>query len=348
MENRIKSVDVLRGFTVMYMVFFHSYILFYKYLSHPIFIVVGYISMGLGSTFIIVSGISFFLFINKNLTLNLKKREIFNNTFKRAFFLIGFTLLFQIMYSILFPSQDFIIHWSLFYVIGISMLAFVFIPFLTKKYRILFYCSLFISILLINNIIIYCKIVYLFFLVETGTFSIIPWANFFLIGMIVGDFILNTSKSHINTYSLAVLTTGIFLMIAWTLWAKTISYIILDLFFWSVGFSLILFITLFQILDLKQRNIFFEERFNQWGRTAFSLYYIHFVIIKGLIYVFLYFNKDFLKTGLLLYQLIIFIIIFMISLDLFLKIWYKYNYKYGLEWMMRKFERMSFFNKKIN
>lgn len=348
MVDRIKALDVLRGLTTIYMIFFHSYIWFSQMDFALSYTIINYIAMMFSTTYITVSGCAFYFFINKNIEKNVSRKEILNKVAKRASFMILVTIFFQILYYVIRGTSGelFIIHWSLFYDIGLSMLLFSFIPFLRRKFRQIAYLSIFILIFIANHVIFYYNIIVLFFLVTNGTFSYLPWGNFFIIGLFLGDLLKNAPEDNIHKYLLMILLWGVILITVWAIWIQENFYLYAFHFTFGTGVYLVLFTIFFFLLDFKKYNLRLHDRIIQWGRVTFSLYYVHFVILEGLKIAFRLLIVDYSEWHVYSYQFIILVVIFVIIIDLVIRFWYKYEYKYGLEWGMRRFADFSFKIKK--
>ncbi|MFX1277693.1 MAG: heparan-alpha-glucosaminide N-acetyltransferase domain-containing protein [Promethearchaeota archaeon] len=348
MDTRLKSLDICRGLTGVYMVFFHSYMFLTRLqfgLSHTI---LNYFAMMFSTTYITVSGGAFFYFMNKNFENNMSNKEIFTVVFKRAFFIIMVTMFIQVSSRLIFgPDPElFIIHWSLFYHIALGMLLFFFIPYLKRIFRQIAYISIISLVFIANHAIYYYNISYLIFFVEGGTFPFLPWINFFVIGIFLGDLIRNAPEEEINKYILILLLSAVTLLTIWAIWIRENFYLYAFHFTFGTGVFIIMFLIFFYLSDIKKLNLWMQDRIIQWGHITFSLYYLHFLVIFAFMYIFAFFILYYLTTGLLLYQFIIFIIAFIIAVELSIRFWQKHEYKYSLEWSMRKFADFSFFQKK--
>ena len=353
MRERRNSIDVLRGLAIIFMSQFHIY-------YHWIFCIKRYdlfedIIFFFGSIstpiFIFVSGISFFLFINKKININLEKKKIIFEIMKRALFIFIITTSFQIFFGYLLDMQiTFIIYWSLFQVIAFSMIIFCFLPFLKRKIRMFFYLFLFIFIYILNFLIIFHKIVPLYFLTD-GIHGFIPYANFFIFGLFLGDLLTNSSPDGFKKNILVSLPISIvFVIIGFLGFLMTgdfmenkITYYIM-----SFGVFLILFSACYYFFDFKKVNHFLPRMIIRWGKFSFSIYYIHFGFIAMGKIIFPLLINDLYSKGFLYYQFLIIILFFFVSLELFMKIWEKIDYKFGLEWLMNKISKKSLFFEKMN
>ena len=349
MENRLKSIDVLRGLCVLLMTVGHMYYFWTEKFEGMIGATTQFIIIIAAPIFPLVSGCSYYLSINKRIKNETPKLKIFTYILKRSVFIFIISTLFLFIFGFIFglPFTS-IIYWSIFQVIAISMLVFFIIPFLKRNLRMMLYMGIFLLIFLIGHIIIHFKIESLYILISGGNFPFFPWGNFFLFGIFIGDFILELSEEQVNRFLFIFLSTGIILIIFFIGGVYSISYLFISIFFKNLGIFFIIFPILYYILDVKEKDTFLERRLSQWGRVAFSLYYIQFMIIGLGIILFPLTISDIYSNGFLFYQYLIMAAISVLIIDLFLRIWKKFDYILGIEWFMNNVLKKPFsFNKML-
>lgn len=346
MNERINSVDILRGLATIHMIIYHSYAILTG-MNYGLFgDIIFHLAQLIATIFIIVSGSSLFLFIEKQLNAKLSKKSIFNIVFKRASFIIIVVTLFQLIYGLIFPSTtSSLIHWSVFHIIGISMIIFFLVPFLKRNFRIMIYLVFIPIIFILGHVIIDNDIILLQFLVAGGEFPILPWINFFIFGLFIGDLLANLTEKELYKTFYIFIPMGLILVIIWFFWVIKILYLFIHQFVWSIGAFLIAFPILFYFTDIKMYNSRVQRRIIEWGKTPFSIYYIHIVILLSIKIIFPYVYQLFHMGLISIPNFIIFVFIFTLILEIFLRIWKKFDYKYGMEWSMRRFAQFSFINK---
>jgi len=299
------------------------------------------------SFFLIVSGTSFFLFINKKISKKISRKNIFSETLKRALFIFIVSLLIQVFFGFVLGMHiSFIIYWSIFQVIAFSMITFFAIPFLKRNLRITIMFSSLFLIFLANYVIGYYKIEILYILVSGGDFPYIRWASFYVFGMVLGDLIINTPIDKFKKILIITLSTGIFLLILWFFW---ISQLLIDSFILSFSATFSIFFILFPIIyyftDIKESESFFQETLTHWGKFSFSIYYIQFGVIAAGVIIFPLIISDIYSNGFLFYQYLILLVLIYIGIDIFLRIWKKFDYIFGIEWFLNLISKKSLFLK---
>ncbi len=346
MEKRFKSVDITRAYAIIFMITSHIYILWsvqYFYIAADII----YLFNGYAAPFfLIVSGISFFLYINNRIIKEYSKKEIFINVLKRALFLFIVTIIFLLAFGFMLGMQiSFIIYWSIFQVIAFSMMVYFIIPFLKRYLRLLVMCSLFFFIFLAFFLISFYKIEILYILISGGNFTYLPWANFYIFGMLIGELLINTKIDKFKKILISFLSIGILNFILWFFCIRyiniTVDYYFIPLFFVAYAGFFILFPLTYYYADFRESNSFIKEKLTRWGRVSFSLYYIHFVVIIGGFIIFPLLINDTYLRGFIFYQYLILLAIIFVGLDIFLIIWEKYDYIFGIEWFMTKITKKS-------
>ena len=329
MKNRINSIDILRGFAVFLMVIGHMY---YNWTnrfyvdSTPVGDPFNFLLTICPPLFPLASGFGYYWFINKKIEKNQPKLEIIKIVILRAIFIFIISTLFSFLFGFIIgiPFTT-IIYWSIFQTLAVSMLIFIILPFLTKKWRFLLYVTLFFSIFTITHLINFYNLEMFYFLVKIGNFPLFPWANFFIVGILVGDLMFNASENEIYKILQIFSLSGSVLISIYIFWAYNIYNLYLDIFIKNLGILFISFSILYYYLDIKENEYILQNRLTQWGRVAFSIYYLHFGIVAIGLFIFPLIISDFYPDLLFLYQYIIVTIIGVILIDWFLRIWEKYN-----------------------
>ncbi|MFW9990406.1 MAG: heparan-alpha-glucosaminide N-acetyltransferase domain-containing protein [Candidatus Odinarchaeota archaeon] len=354
MLKRIRSIDFLRGLTVFSMIIYHLFIYWVHNKAQnygpfaEIFHFFGYLA---APFFLIISGISYHIYIKRKIDEDQSKLKIFFEVLKRAIFIFTISTTFQLLFGFIFDMKiKFIIYWSVFQIISFSMVLFYSIQFCKKSLRILIHSILIVFFIIFEFIIKAYNIFFLYLLVE-GTFEFIPWASFFLSGLIFGEIFLSFSNEIINNKMTFLLAIGICNTVFIIIWINIFDYYyyvpnFFPFFIMMIGIFCILSFISYYLLDIRKYKFYFQESLIRWGRIAFSVYYIHFgVIAIGNIFFPIFLNQIY-TNGFLLYQFIIILILFFVALVIFTKIWQKYNYILGIEWIMNKFLKKTLFLQK--
>ena len=345
MEYRINSIDFLRGISVILMIIGHIYFIWPDVNNNLFEEIILLIVLIAPAFFLLISGFSFYIFIGKKINEKNSKLKIFYEVVKRAFFIFIISTIFQIFFGFILCMQiTDIIYWSIFQIIAFSMIIFFIIPFLKYYLRIFLYFTLFFFIFFINFLNLFYEIGILYILVEQGTFPFIPWVSFYLVGIFIGDILINSRKKRINLILFNFSLIGIIIFIFWIIWGIKVQTLYISIFLESYCIFLIIFPICYFFLDIKEVEFFLSRSLTQWGKTAFSLYYIQFAIVAiGLIVFPLILNES-----ILIFQFFLIITIILFALEFFLKIWRNFDYKYGIEWLMSKFTKKSLYYKNLN
>ncbi|MFX1391999.1 MAG: acyltransferase [Promethearchaeota archaeon] len=349
MEARLNSIDILRGFAVILMVIGHIYYSFPdKYnkssiIGPPLLFIV----LIAPPFFLIISGFGFYLFIVKRINSGFTKRSIIKDICLRAIFIFIIATLFQFFFGSLLNMQiSSIIYWSIFQIIAFSMILFLIIPFLNQKIRIFFYIFSFSLIFFIYFFSSYSEGQFIFKFLVNGIFPFIPWVNFFLFGMGLSDFKLNSSIISQKREMSIILFIGVLVTFLWFfLFVLSFDLFILT-FFKAIGLFLIFFSILYFYFDIKELESILSKRIIEWGKLAFSIYYLQFGIAICLKFLFDKKIIQFESLIVLFIQFLILASVILFFLEFFLLLWKKFEYKYGIEWLMNLFSSKSLFIKK--
>ncbi len=347
MAKRLNSIDILRGISVILMIFGH---VFYAWpIVNNIFLINLFIFIFLLAPplFLIISGFSFYLFVNNMKMNSYSKKKIFIEILKRALFISIVTTMFILIFGFIYNLKiSFIIYWSIFQVISLSMILFWSIIFIRQIYRLICYLFLICIIFLINLIICFYKIYLLYILIKGESFSFIPWCNFFIFGLLVSDLLNNTQQEKIKKIILMFLVIIINNLLLWAIFSTMITDSFFLHYLKSISFFVISFAICYYYIDIKNYDTKFSKYLTQWGRIAFSIYYIQFILIIGgrlLIPLIIYELVLFIPVEFLFYLILISIYLI---LEIIINIWKKFNYIYGIEWLMNQISKKSLFIKK--
>ncbi|MFX0072061.1 MAG: acyltransferase family protein [Candidatus Hermodarchaeota archaeon] len=347
MDNRIVSIDVIRGLCVVLMVVGHMYYLWVSTVDYIPGIIIAFIIIIPSGVFPLVSGYAFYYYIDRENNKEIKKSKIFRVALMRAgfIFFISTTITFLFGFFIgVHPNT--IIYWSIFQLIAVSMISFFFIPFLRIEFRMLSYLILSILIFFFCFIILNYEIKILYILFNVGNFPFLPWAIYFLFGIFIADLTKNFPENKISTLLLVYMSIGAIVITAFFLGISNVTYMYIDLFFKNIGAFLIIYPILYFFMDLKGFESSLQNRLIQWGKVAFSVYYLHFGLLVMGLFILPFIINDIFSNGLSLYQYFISATIILISIDIFLRLWKRYNYILGIEWAMSKFSKKSLFDQK--
>ena len=339
MEARLNSVDLLRGIAIMLMIQMHVYI-YWMNISYNLF---GRIIITSGQCaapfFLIVSGISYFLYMNKKISKDNSKKEIIFDVLKRAGFIFAVSTLLSFLFGFLLGlERKSLIYWSIFQVIAFAMLLFVFIPFLKRQIRVLNYFSLIGIIFFLNIIIIYYNLELLYVFVKVGDFPFFSFSSLFLFGMFLGDLIIYSFPKQFRYWFIISIPIGIISILIFVLWENMLTLYIMSFGIFINTFSIIYFYT-----DLKKKDNNLNKLIKNWGKFSFSIYYIQFGIIIIGLYLFPIVLGDYFGEGFIYYYFIIIMLLLYLGLEIMFRIWEKYNYFFSLEWFLSKITKKSFF-----
>ena len=349
MKDSIISLDIMRGFTVFLMILFHTFMEWMNWTPRDygffrnIMVFFGFLAPPF---FLIISGMAYYFFINRKINENLAKSIIFSDVIKRSLFIFAVPTLIQIGMEFVFSIElTSFIYWSIFQIIGFSMVLFFISQFLKQDLRRILYLDLIFLFFLLDFFSSYNEPNYLSILGD-GVFPFIPWINFYIIGLLFGDLISSWPKKKVSKnlkISTIIGIGGIISFFIWVVFSSTPNFI--PYFMLMIGIFILLFTVFFYWIDIKGRVFYFQFSIIHWGKLAFSMYYIHFGLIALGILVFPLLIGEIYYFGFSIFLFIILIIAFFLSLEIFLRIWQRYNYFLGLEWFMNKISKKTLFEK---
>ena len=353
MKDRIVSLDIMRGFTIFLMILFHIFMEWMNWAPRnygffrDIMVFFGYLAPPF---FLIISGVASYFFIyNRKINENISISLIFYEVIKRSLFIFIVPTVLQIGMEFVFNIElTNIIYWSIFQIIGFSMVLFFISLFLKQDLRRILFLDLIFLFFLLDFFSSYNEPNYLSILGD-GVFPFIPWINFYIIGLLFGDLISSWPKKK-DSKNLIISTIigigGIISFFIWVVFSSTPNFI--PYFMLMIGIFILLFSIFYYLIDIKGRVFYFQFSIIHWGKLAFSIYYLHFGLIASGIIVFPLLIGEIYYYGFSIYQFFILIIIFFLSLEIFLRIWQRYNYFLGIEWFLNKISKKTLFLKKFS
>lgn len=348
MKNRLNSIDILRGIAVLLMVFGHIY---YRWLNTSRILfeeTIIQVFLLAPPFFLVVSGMSFYIFINHMKDNGIPKTIVFYEVFKRALFIFVFSTVIQLLFGFTYNMKiSFILYWSIFQIIAFSMILFYFMLFAKQFLRICLYFILIILIFALEYFIKFHEITILYIFIRGDAFSFIPWSNFFILGLFLSDILYNFYENRTKGIMIIFLFFGVIALFLWIFWIRNSSLLSFSTFLMSIGVFLLLFPLCYYYTDFKKHEFIFMKTIILWGKLAFSIYYIQFAILIVGMMTFLLIIKVLSFLIPLPYHFITIVILFFLLIELFLIIWRKFNYKFGVEWLMNYFSRRTYFTKRI-
>lgn len=328
-NSRLHSVDICRGFAVLLMIEAHI---------QPHIGLISSVSLLMAAPFfLIVSGLSYDLFLSSRLLETEVKRSIFLESLFRGFLIYTIPIIPYIIVGVFFASNftyatgnnnyelNFF-HWGVFQVIGVGYIIGLLVP-NNLKSKMIATTSAFIITYLISNFFQNS----LYFLIN-GTFPLFPWIGYFLFGRIIYELY---EKQYFKTDTTLLGFSIVFVFIALFIF-KIIGIDILSRdqvsVFLLISSIILLILSLFRTyVDHKHYSHRFFNPLKNIGKICFSAYYIHFILL-----FLLEKSAHFLLTNYpdVVLNLIIFlsIVVILVKLE---KIWKDYNYIFGLEWLLR-------------
>lgn len=337
-QQRIESLDFIRGLAILVMGQYHFMRIFINEdsLNEFLFILIKIPGRLAAPCFLLVSGIGAVMFYYTSLKKGQNQKEIRDKTIKRGTFLIIISTILNVFSYYSFNIGG-IWEWNVFQLIGFALI----ITTLLVKLRVI--GTIFFIILWQ---LLYVVVKTLRFeplsILSSGIFPVLPWLNYFLLGMFVGyliQFNLNHSVDNRIRTSLRIILFGTTIF----LWSKFYSYPhILDSGQRSSFMSMLLIFTLissllvvFDFLLKYLRPIFIYCI--KLGRVALSTYYFHMIYIYMVVVSCSFFNiEPKLNWGLV--EWILLNTFFWIPLFCFIRLfWENKNYLYSMEWFMNKY-----------
>ncbi|MHA2287225.1 MAG: acyltransferase family protein [Promethearchaeota archaeon] len=298
--QRIKSLDTFRGLIIALMVWSHA-CEWWLSPSSQWFFQVSYLFMDriFGPGFLFISGISTTLYVkNKfsklNLTKDVNKKVIRHEYFIRALILLAVALIYNSFVALLY--NDFLNIWKWFVLLTLSISLIVSWPILRKSkmlrifiaiiiwifnYYIFSFLSLYENQSNINGLIFYI------FYNSTDLEPILASFGFFLIGTVMGDFLLEKKmiKKKLrldNTICFPFLLSGLSLIVIGILFNYPFSFSITS-FSWIV-FTLGVNISTLSIFIFFEEFIKFQRKKNKWFLYYFSYYSLTIYLTHSILY----------------------------------------------------------------
>ena len=332
---RIPSVDIFRGLALLLMIDAH------------IPISVGWISKWshilAAPFFLIVSGLSYDLFLSSRKRKTIEKKYICVEAFSRGFLIYALPLVPYIIISILFTVPFIqlpyvqrysiqIFHWGVFQIIGVGYILGLLIP-NNLKSKVFFLIFTFISTFIISNF--YPDVFY--FLIN-DIYAFFPWVGYFLYGRIFYELYNRSFKDEtLFGFSLVFLISSLLTMNICKVDFLLSTRDQFPMFLFLSSFYFIIFTLMIIFIDRRHFHHCFFNLLENVGKICFTSYYIHFPILFFINYVFKVFFGDttsFKSFDSLVLNIIILLFIIII-LSYIEKKWRNYNYIFGFEWFIR-------------
>jgi hypothetical protein len=327
--TRFSSIDIVRGIAVTFMILsdlptiisMGILILIANRLATPFFLV--------------ISGLSYELFISSRLERGISSSKISLESFWRAILLLLIVMIPLYFGSLFYPNKfQFEFHWSIFQIIAVGYL----IGIILKRNLKLEIFSIFLIFLLTFILNTYFFDYFKFFL--TGEMPPFPYLAYFIFGRVISEIYLSKDKILDDNLLITISCISSLLIFVFTILLLKLDFFKLnrgDLAIFTLLCSTIFLavILLNYIIDKKKIKIPFFEHFERIGKIAFSSYYI-FYILELAIFPFInrHFLNNFNSVLLLLFYICSYILIVLL-LSFVERIWSKYNYAFGVEWLLR-------------
>ena len=298
--QRIKSLDTFRGFIIALMVWSHACEWWLNSSSQWFFqVAYVFIIRTFGPGFLFISGISTALYVkNKfsklNLTKDVNKKVIRHEYFIRALILLAVALIYNSFVALLF--NDFLNIWKWFVLLTLSISLILSWPILRKSktlrifiaitiwilnYYIFSFLSLYENQININGLIFYI------FYNSTDLEPILASFGFFLIGTVMGDFLLEKKMikkklSLNNNKFFPFLLSGLSLIAIGILFNYPFSFSITS-FSWIV-FTLGINFSTLSIFVFFEEFVKFQRKKNYWFLYYFSYYSLTIYLTHSILY----------------------------------------------------------------
>ncbi|AAM05581.1 heparan-alpha-glucosaminide N-acetyltransferase domain-containing protein [Methanosarcina acetivorans] len=329
-NKRLHAVDICRGLALLLMIEAH--------ISQSVGWVSNWSRTMAAPFFLIVSGLSYDLFLSSRIKTEVKKYLFLESLF-RGFFVYTIPLipyiivgLFFIFYSSFLTGNGYkidIFHWGVFQIIGVGYVFGLFVP-NNLKSKILITISTFIITYIITNFFQET----LYFLM-TGPFPLFPWIGYFLFGRVAYELYQNKHLKDDTTllsFSIVILIISLLIFETFTKDFTSSTRNQFPMFLLLSSIDLFIFSLLIRYVDNKHIYFSLMNPLEKLGGICFTAYYIHLLIIltiqKSCTNFFNYYPSA-------ISNLINFIIV-AVALVQIEKSWRDYNYAFGFEWLIRK------------
>ena len=298
--QRIKSIDSFRGFIIALMVWSHACDWWLNSSSHWFFQVSYlFIDRTFGPGFLFISGISTALnvknkFSKLNTTQEFNKKVIKYEYFLRALLILAVALIYNSFVALLF--NDFLNVWKWFVLLTLSISLIVSWPMLQKSKTLKIFIA--ITIWILNYYVFSFLSLYenqnntngLFFYIfynSTNLEPILACFGFFLIGTVIGDFLIERKmiikKSKLdNNKFFPLLISGLSLIAIGILFDYPSSFSVTS-FSWIV-FTLGVNISTLSIFVFFEEYVKFQHKKNYWFLYYFSYYSLTIYLAHSILY----------------------------------------------------------------
>lgn len=330
---RLHAVDICRGLALLLMIEAH--------IPQSVNFVTSLSGIFAGPFFLIISGLSFDLFLSSRIKIEVKKYLFLESVF-RGLLVYIIPLIPYIIVGIFFMSSySFamghkyainVTHWGIFQVIGAGYIFGSLIP-NNLKSKIIATIIIFVVPFVINS----PSQGALYFLVDLkpGAFPLFPWIGYFLFGRVIYELYQNLRlKKDTTLLSFSVVFLIISILIFRTLGLGFLSSNRnqFPMFLLISSIYLLIFSLLIMYVDRKHFYLRFMSPLEDVGKICFTAYYVHYFLLLMLEKFSSFFLSHFPPASI---NLIILLTIAVI-LTKMEQIWRNYNYVLGFEWLVRK------------
>ncbi len=351
--ERINSIDTLRGLCVIFYLMFHfaswwtsaSALWFFGYWRHEFLLsYIPYLGMVAAPIFIMVSGMSQRIAIERRRIQGFPESEIRTHVIKRGLLLLLFHFFLHFVYFYWEPGKN-VWWWDEIGTIAISGIIIYYTSKISIKWRLIL-ISLMMFFYPALRIILHIELDYTLLIynapwsldrfiagmISNGTCPIIPQSSMAIFGSILAEYIINTKNGEMSSKLLIKLLTAFIFIIFIT----TIIRFNPNFGPWDLGIHLIqsfgiwglVFIVIYWIQDINK--VPSSGIFTLLSSLSLTLFYIH--VVFGYSVIFLSGGVQKLSIYSFYIILLFFILVFLI-LGTY---WSKIKFKGSLEYLLRK------------
>jgi hypothetical protein len=330
---RLHTVDICRGLALLLMIEAH--------IPQSVDWVTKFSGIMAGPFFLIISGLSYDLFLSSRIKIESKKHFFLESAF-RGLLVYAIPLIPYIIVGIFFMSNYSLVtghkyelnifHWGIFQVIGVGYIFGLLVP-NNLKSKILIIVSTFIITYMIN--ISSQETLYFLVALKPGSFPLFPWIAYFLFGRVAYELYQNLHLKKDTTllsFSIVFLIINLLIFKISKLGFLSSTRDQFPMFLLISSIYLFIFSLLIIYVDHKHFYLRFMSPFEKVGKICFTAYYIHFLLLFVLEKYTSFFLKYFPSS---ISNLIILVVITIILVKIE-ENWRNYNYIFGFEWLIRK------------
>ncbi len=330
---RIDSLDIFRGVAILMMGQYHFMRWFINESSLPewlysIIYVPGKLS---APFFLMISGIGAIMLYENYKKKGKTDYEIFMTTLKRGMFLIVLTIPLNIAASMIFKSGT-IWEWNIFQLVGVSMLGTV----VVGKFKMAFVPLAFIAVYFVWRTSSGQTVF------NTGIAPLIPWVNYYLVGIMIGilldRFSYSPGRFHqlmkmgfillaVNVVYFGFNIDALLFIVGHSQRLELISMTIIALFFFSILSGIEIF---------SKYMPGFTKLLINFGYVPLSIYYMH-LLFKYSIVVILSILASNTETWSVVHWVLINLVFWSATFIFVNRTWAHQGYRFGVEWFMSKY-----------